>query len=357
MVFHSSAMRLNFKEGVGYLTFPALESYPFVRHAFSTRLGGVSKDEFFSMNLSFHRGDPDENVLENYRRICGAAGFPYEGLTASAQDHHTFIRRVGRQDRGVGIFRPRDLESVDGLVTDEPDVVLVTYYADCVPLYFLDPEKRVIGLAHGGWRGTAGRIGRKMVEKMKAEYGCRPERIIGAIGPSIGACCYEVDEPVAREFLALSDLETERFVMDKKNGKYSLDLWEANRQIMVRAGMRPENITVTDLCTRCNHDWLISHRATGGKRGGMAAMMCLVEQCSQAEEKHDRADAGVPHLSPKLRRQKGKRERTRLLPHGCISQGSQSGPPFLGGAMHQRNERIWYCVFQWMFPSVRLLPK
>ena len=167
MVFHSSAMRLNFKEGVGYLTFPALESYPFVRHAFSTRLGGVSKDEFFSMNLSFHRGDPDENVLENYRRICGAAGFPYEGLTASAQDHHTFIRRVGRQDRGVGIFRPRDLESVDGLVTDEPDVVLVTYYADCVPLYFLDPEKRVIGLAHGGWRGTAGRIGRKMVEKMK----------------------------------------------------------------------------------------------------------------------------------------------------------------------------------------------
>ena len=115
-------MRLNFKEGVGYLTFPALESYPFVRHAFSTRLGGVSKDEFFSMNLSFHRGDPDaENVLENYRRICGAAGFPYEGLTASAQDHHTFIRRVGRQDRGVGIFPPRDLESVDGLVTDEPE--------------------------------------------------------------------------------------------------------------------------------------------------------------------------------------------------------------------------------------------
>ena len=111
MVFHSSAMRLNFKEGVGYLTFPALESYPFVRHAFSTRLGGVSKDEFFSMNLSFHRGDPDENVLENYRRICGAAGFPYEGLTASAQDHHTFIRRVGRQDRGCLLYTspsPRD---------------------------------------------------------------------------------------------------------------------------------------------------------------------------------------------------------------------------------------------------------
>ncbi len=285
MIFHSDAMHLNFKNGVGYLTFPALESYSFVRHAFSTRLGGVSKNEFFSMNLSFHRGDSEENVLENYRRICEAVGFPYEGLTASAQDHHTFIRRVGKQERGVGIFRPRDLESVDGLVTDEPGVVLVTYYADCVPLYFLDSEKKVIGLAHAGWRGTVGRIGQKMIEKMKTEYGCHPEGILGAIGPSIGACCYEVDEPVAREFLALSDLETAKFVTSKKNGKYNLDLWETNRQIMVKAGMRPENITVTDLCTRCNHDWLISHRATGGKRGGMAAMMCLMDQDGQAGDK------------------------------------------------------------------------
>lgn len=284
MVFHSDTMRLNFKEGVGYLTFPSLESYPFVRHAFSTRLGGVSRDEFFSMNLSFHRGDPAENVLENYRRICRAAGFPYEGLTASAQDHHTYIRRVGEKEKGIGIFRPRDMESVDGLVTNEPGVVLVTYYADCVPLYFLDPEKRVIGLAHGGWRGTVGRIGQKMMEKMKSEYGCRPEQIIGAIGPSIGACCYEVDEPVAKEFLALSDLKPEKFVAGRGNGKYIVDLWETNRQIMMAAGMRPENITVTDLCTRCNHDWLISHRATGGKRGGMAAMMCLVEEADQAGE-------------------------------------------------------------------------
>ena len=277
MVFHSDAMNLHFKEGVGYLTFPALEAFPFVRHAFSTRLGGVSKGEFFSMNLSFHRGDPQENVLENYRRICQAAGFPYDGLTASAQDHHTVIRRVGTRDKGIGIFRPRDMESVDGLVTNEPGVVLVTYYADCVPLYFLDPVKRVIGLAHGGWRGTAGRIGEKTVQKMEHDFGCRPEDILGAIGPSIGKCCYEVDEPVAREFLALSDLDTEKFVFPGENGKYRLDLWETNRQIMVSAGLRPEHISVTDLCTRCCHDLLISHRATGGKRGGMAAMMCLVD--------------------------------------------------------------------------------
>ena len=104
MVFHSSAMRLNFKEGVGYLTFPALESYPFVRHAFSTRLGGVSKDEFFSMNLSFHRGDPDENVLK-ITDVSAGGRLSLRGLTASAQDHHT-LYSVGRQDRGVGIFRP-----------------------------------------------------------------------------------------------------------------------------------------------------------------------------------------------------------------------------------------------------------
>lgn len=278
MIFHSDAMHLNFKNGVGYLTFPSLERFDFVRHAFSTRLGGVSRDEFFSMNLSFHRGDPQENVLENYRRICDAAGLPYDGLVASAQDHHTVIRRVGEKEKGIGVFRPRDMESVDGLVTDEPGVVLVTYYADCVPLYFLDPVKRVIGLAHGGWRGTVGEIGREMVRKMEREFDCRPEDILGAIGPSIGPCCYEVDKPVAKEFLALSHLEPERFVMSRGEGKYMLDLWEANRQILVSAGIRPENIAVTDLCTRCNHDLLISHRATGGKRGGMAAMMCLVNE-------------------------------------------------------------------------------
>lgn len=278
MIFHSDAMRLQVKNAVGFLTFPAFEKIPFVRHAFSTRLGGVSEGEFFSMNLSFHRGDPEENVQENYRRLCAAVGFSYDSLTASAQDHHTVIRDVTEREKGIGIYRPKDMQSVDGLVTDVPGVTLVTYYADCTPLFFIDPKRRVIGLAHAGWRGTVGRIGEKMIDKMAGGYGCKREDILCGIGPAIGPCCYEVDTPVASQFLVLTDLEPEVFLDEKGGGKYMLNLWECNRRILLRAGVLEENISVSDLCTRCNHDLLWSHRATGGKRGGLAALMEIKEE-------------------------------------------------------------------------------
>ena len=168
------------KDSVGWLTFPALEALPFVRHAFSTRLGGVSTGEFSSMNLNFGRGDPRETVEENFRRFCAAAGFSMESLTASAQDHHTTVRRVGAAERGVGVTRPRDRESVDGLITDDPPVTLVTYYADCTPLFFVDPAHRAVGLGHSGWRGTAAGMGACMVRRMEEEFGSRPEEIIAA---------------------------------------------------------------------------------------------------------------------------------------------------------------------------------
>lgn len=278
MIFASKTMHLQVVDAVGFLTFPAFERFSFVRHAFSTRLGGVSREEFTSMNLSFGRGDSDEHVLENYRRLCGAVGVEFEGLVASAQDHHTYIRRVGEEQRGIGITRPRDMDSVDGLITNQPGVTLVTYYADCVPLFFLDPAHKAIGLAHAGWKGTVGRIGEQMVRRMAEEFGSEPRELLAAVGPSIGPCCYEVDAPVAQQFAALEGLPTEAFLTEKGAGKSMLNLWEANRQILLKAGVAEENISVTDLCTRCNHDLLISHRATGGKRGGMAAMMCLTEE-------------------------------------------------------------------------------
>ena len=147
-------MQLVEQQGVSFLTFPQLARFPWLNQAFSTRLGGVSPGEVSSMNLNFNRGDLDENVLENYRRFCRAAGFEFDSLVASAQDHHTEIRRVTAEQAGVGSWKPRDRQSVDGLITDEPGVTLVTYYADCVPLYFVDPVHRAIGLAHAGWRGT-----------------------------------------------------------------------------------------------------------------------------------------------------------------------------------------------------------
>lgn len=275
MDFTSNTMRLHNGEGAAYLTFDRLQSVPFVNHAFSTRLGGVSAGEFSTMNLSFGRGDPDENVLQNYRLFCESAGFEFESLTASAQDHHTFVRCVTEKEKGIGITRPRDMQSVDALVTDEPGVTLVTYYADCTPLFFIDIKKRVIALAHAGWRGTAGRIGARVIACMRENYGTEPDNVLAAVGPAISKCCYEVDESCCSHFKAMTELETEKFIFPKEDGKYMLDLLEANRQILISAKVPEENITLSDVCTRCNSGLLWSHRATGGRRGGMAAFMCL----------------------------------------------------------------------------------
>ena len=266
------------KKGVGYLEFPAFYQFNWVRQAFSTRKGGVSEGEFSTMNLSFGRGDDDETVRENYRRLCAAVGFEPESLTASAQDHHTVVRRVGKEERGVGIWRPKDQQSVDGLCTNEPGVTLVTYYADCVPLYFIDPEHRAIGLAHAGWRGTVAQMGKVMTQRMHEEFGSRPEAMFAAVGPSIGVCCYEVDEPVAKEFLALTHLHPEAFVFPLEGGKYQLDLWECNRQVLLHAGIPESHISVAGVCTQCHSDLLFSHRATGGKRGGLAAFLEIKEE-------------------------------------------------------------------------------
>lgn len=278
MNYDCKNMKINDKCGVTYLTFPSIEQYGFVNHAFSTRLGGVSQNEFASMNLNFGRGDKNENVIENFHLFCDAAGFDYNTLVASSQDHHTVIRRVDSQNYGTGIWKPRDMQSVDGLITNANNVTLVTYYADCVPLFFLDPIKRAIGLAHAGWRGTTAKIGEKMVLAMVNEFGSSPCDLIAAVGPSIGPCCFEVDTPVYEEFAKLTALHPKKFIEVKDGGKFNIDLWEANRRIIAAAGVRTENITVAGLCTQCNADWLYSHRASGGKRGGLAAMMCLTEE-------------------------------------------------------------------------------
>lgn len=275
MKFSSNVMKLNNVNSVPYLTYNSLSEIDFINHAFSTRLGGVSTDEFTSMNLAFNRGDSPENVTENYKRFCKSAGFDYESLTASSQDHHTFVRAVTKENVGVGIYKPKDIESVDALITNEPGVTLVTYYADCTPLFFVDTKQKAIGLAHAGWRGTVGRIGDNVVKKMQSLYGSDPSDIKAAIGPAISVCCYEVDKPCADNFLALDELDSTKFVFPKGNGKFMIDLLETNRQILVHAGVKNENITVSDVCTNCNSELLWSHRATKGHRGTMSAFMCI----------------------------------------------------------------------------------
>lgn len=258
---------------IEFLTFPSLEETGLVKHLFTTRLGGVSQGEFSSMNLSFTRGDQAGCVAENYRRIGGVLGCTPEDMVASHQTHTTNIRRAGPEDRGKGITRPRDYEDIDGLMTDVSGIVLVTCFADCVPLFFVDTVHRAIGLAHSGWRGTAAGMGSCMVRAMEAAYGTRPEELCVAIGPSICADCYEVGEDVAGQFAGFPGVVNP----GKMPGKYQLDLREANRQNLLAAGVRKEKIAVTDICTCCNDSYLFSHRASRGKRGNMGAFLCLKE--------------------------------------------------------------------------------
>lgn len=262
----------NSGEEMEYLTFPSLEKTGLVRHLFTTRTGGISKGDFSSMNLSFSRGDNPESVMENYRRIAKVLECGPEDMVASHQTHTTNIRKVTEADKGKGITVERDYENVDGLICNEPGIVLVTYFADCVPLFFVDPVHRAVGLAHSGWRGTESEMGACMVKAMRAAYGTKPEDLYTAIGPSICVNCYEVSEDVAERF--------ERFpgVVQKgrKPDKYQLNLWEANRQILRQAGVREERIAVTDICTCCNSDYLFSHRASMGRRGNLAAFLELV---------------------------------------------------------------------------------
>ena len=263
---------------VPYLEYPLLTDTKIVHHGFSTRLGGVSQGCYASMNLSFTRGDDEAAVRENYHRIAKSIGVKCENMVLSQQTHTTNVRVVTEKDKGKGIVTPLDYTDVDGMVTNIPGICLVTFYADCVPLYFVDPVQKAIGLSHSGWRGTVGKIGKETIRKMEEQYGSDPKDILAAVGPSICKDCYEVSEDVILEF---QKNFKERYWKDlfyrKENGKYQLDLWKANEIIFKESGILPEHIAVTNICTHCNSEILYSHRTSGDRRGNLAAFLALKE--------------------------------------------------------------------------------
>ncbi len=273
--FKSDIMQLNISNDVPFLKYNALNDISFINHAFSTKLGGVSSGEFTSMNLAFNRGDNIDNVTENYKLFCNATRFEFNTLVASAQDHNTVVRKVTKEDYGIGITKPRDMQSVDALVTNQPNVTLVTYYADCTPIFFVDKVKKVIALAHAGWRGTVNKICKNVIETMVNDYGSNARDIICCVGPAISKCCYEIDKKCYDEFAKAGDLKLEKIMTDKNNGKYMADLLETNKQILILSGVPEKNIIISDVCTKCNSDLLWSHRATNGHRGTMCAFMCI----------------------------------------------------------------------------------
>lgn len=264
--------------GLPVLQFPLLESCKMVQHCFTTRAGGVSGGEWSSLNLSFSRGDERAAVKENFRRVSEFFGVGLEQLVCSMQTHTTNVRRVGCADGGAGVVRPLPWSDVDGLITDEPGVVLGTFFADCVPLYFVDPVHHAIGLSHSGWRGTVSRMGAVTVRAMRDAFKSRPEDLLCAVGPSICQSCYEVSGDVAEQFRAEFPEAGEELLYSSGTGKYQLNLWEANRQVLLAAGVVPEHIQVTDICTCCNSENLFSHRFTGGRRGNLGAFLMLSDK-------------------------------------------------------------------------------
>lgn len=271
----SKTLNIHNPNGVCYLTFPLFDKAGGVRHAFSTRYGGVSKGDTSSMNFGFSLGDKKENVLENFRIFCNAFGADSKNVVCSMQTHTANVMVVTKEDAGKGIYRKRDYTDIDGLITNQKNLVLVTQYADCTPLAFYDPIKKVVATSHAGWRGTVAEIGAVTVKLMTERFGCDPADILCGIGPNIDICCYEVDDPVISKINGLDYLDPEKCYTRKENGKYMLNLKEVNRQILINSGIKPENIDVADLCTCCNSDSFHSHRATGGKRGTLALMISL----------------------------------------------------------------------------------
>lgn len=265
-------------DGVEYLSYPLLEKTGMVNHGFSTRIGGVSEGVCSSMNLNFARGDKEEAVRENFRRIAAALDVKVENMVFSKQTHTTNVRVVTEEDRGKGTVKPLDYDQVDGLVTNIPGLCLATFYADCVPLFFVDPVQKAIGLSHSGWRGTVGKIGKITVETMRKEYGTDPADVLAAVGPSICQKCYEVSEDVIEQFrINYEQKYWEELFYKKENGKFHLNLWKANEIVFGEAGIKAEHIAVTNVCTCCNPDVLFSHRASHGKRGNLGAFMAIRE--------------------------------------------------------------------------------
>lgn len=261
-------MVLRGKNGLVWLSFPEWEESPLFIHAFSTRIGGVSRGIFSQWDVSYGRGNSEESVRKNIRLMGEAVGFSPDRLVVSDQTHSLRVRRVGRKDFGKGYNKDCDYREVDGLVSNEPGIVLMTLHADCVPLYFIDPVTKSIGLAHAGWRGTAGGMAAGMVKKMQEAFGTNPAHIHAAIGPAVLKESYEVGEDVAHLFASA-------FLTPLGAGKYLLDLAAANKACMEEAGIASKRILLANIDTCRHSDLLFSQRALGNKRGNNAAFLGL----------------------------------------------------------------------------------
>ena len=260
--------------GLRFIQFSHIRNTGLVSHGITTRAGGFSTGQWATLNVGYMAGDQPQHVRANRRRICESMGLTLDAWTNGRQQHTDHIARVTAEDRGRGAYSSDNcFAATDGLITDQPEILLAAFFADCTPVLLLDPVHPAIGVVHAGWKGTARCIAARAVEEMGDAFGTRPEDVLVGIGPAIGPCCYEVDEPVIQHFT------DPRFgpclKPGNEAGKAYLDLVEANRQCLIHAGVNHQKISTISLCTSCRTDLFFSHRKEHGRTGRLAAVMAL----------------------------------------------------------------------------------
>ncbi len=247
-----------------------------ILHGFSTRLGGVSKGHYSTMNLGFTRGDNPEDVIENHKRFARSIGYDYNRIVMSHQTHTVNVHVCTEEDAGKGVIRPTDILDTDGLITNVKNLPLMSLVADCVPIMLYDPVKKVIGIAHSGWKGTAGKIAKNVVIKMNETFSSEPYDIKAVICPSICRECYEVGEEIIEEFIsAFEPRYYDALFYRNENDRFQLDLHEACRIALMEAGLKKDNIILSGICTGENSERMFSHRKTAFNRGNLAAVIML----------------------------------------------------------------------------------
>jgi len=258
-----------------FLFSPNFSNHKKLFHAISTRHGGVSSNNYESLNLSFQVGDEDNKVIKNHQILSHALGFDLSSLVTCQQIHQNNVALVDGSYLKKECFLPQNaILETDALVTDVPGITLMTRYADCVPLLFYDPKTHTVAIAHAGWKGILAHIGQKTVEALVNHYHCQPQNILAAIGPSIGPCCYQINNTMADQTIKQLPQAQGYFRESPNDGLY-FNLWQANKKQLQSAGIKESNICCADLCTSCNFDLFFSYRKEKGTTGRFAALIGL----------------------------------------------------------------------------------
>lgn len=262
-------------EGVGVIRSGRLSAEPLISHGFTTRKGGISSPPFDTLDLGTSRDEPLENILGNYRILSRACGLEYEKIALVRHEHGDKILRIDSSHAGRGLDK-EPLDFSDGLVTDDPGVILATCHADCCGFFLFDKKNLAIGLAHAGWKGMYKRIGQKLALRMHDEFGSEPSGLIAAIAPCICEKCFEVDMELAESFAAefrCPDI----FTVDEntKKGKAYVSLHAAALIQLLDAGLTLGNVSLMRFCTFERKDLFYSYRRDGRQTGSMAAYLKL----------------------------------------------------------------------------------